>query len=132
MARRSYRPEQIINKLRKAEVLLSQGSSVGKAARKIRITDETYYRWRREYGAIRIGEVRRPKELELAKLIFLQNIGKYFSTQDVQILSLTALQTLVQLAGRSERPFWVGCYERVGPPPELAKTQMEDLIVVFI
>ncbi len=91
MARKSHRPEQVIKKLRETEVLLSQRSSAGKAARKIRITDETYYRWPREYGAIRIGEVRRTKELELARLIFLQNIGKYFSTQDVQILSLTAL-----------------------------------------
>ncbi len=41
MARRSYRPEQIIKKLRKAEVLLSQGSTIGEAARKIGVTDET-------------------------------------------------------------------------------------------
>jgi len=48
MARRIYTPERIINKLRKAEVLLSQGSSVGEAARKIEVTEQTYYRWRRE------------------------------------------------------------------------------------
>ncbi len=51
MARRRYRPEQIIKKLREAEVLLSQGSTVGEATRKIGVTDETYYRWRREYPA---------------------------------------------------------------------------------
>ncbi len=50
MTKRSRRPEQIINKLREAEVLLSQGSTVGQAARKIGVTDMTYYRWRREYG----------------------------------------------------------------------------------
>ena len=50
MTRRSYRPEQIISKLREAEVLLSQGSTVGEAARKIGVTEQTYYRWRREYG----------------------------------------------------------------------------------
>ena len=44
MARRSYRPEQIINKLWEAEVLLSQGSTIGEAARKIGVTDMTYYR----------------------------------------------------------------------------------------
>ena len=64
MARRSYTPERIINKLREAEVLLSQGSTVGEAARKIGVTEQTYYRWRREYGGIRIGEVTRFIELE--------------------------------------------------------------------
>lgn len=54
MARRAYRPEQIINKPREAEVLLCQGSTVGKAARKIGVTEQTYYRWRREYGGMRI------------------------------------------------------------------------------
>jgi len=49
MARRSYRPEEIINKLREAEVLFSQGSTVGEAARKIGVTEQTYYRWRRKY-----------------------------------------------------------------------------------
>ena len=64
MARRSYAPERIINKLREAEVLLSQGSTIGEAARKIGVTDMTYYRWRGEYGGMRIEQVKRLKELE--------------------------------------------------------------------
>ena len=64
MARRSYMPERIINKLRETEVLLSQGSTVGGAARKIGVTEQTYYRWRREYGGMRIEQVKRLKELE--------------------------------------------------------------------
>ncbi len=64
MARRIYTPERIINKLRKTEVLLSQGSTVGEAARKIEVTEQTYYRWRREYGGMRIEQVKRLKELE--------------------------------------------------------------------
>jgi len=64
MVRRGYRPEQIINKLREAEVLLSQGTTVGEAARKIGVTEQTYYRWRREYGGMRIEQVKRLKELE--------------------------------------------------------------------
>jgi len=64
MARRIYTPERIINKLRKAEVLLSQGSSVSEAARKIEVTEQTYYRWRREYGGMRIEQVKRLKDLE--------------------------------------------------------------------
>ena len=45
MARRTYRPEQIIKKLREAEVLLSERSTVGEAARKIGVAEQTYYRW---------------------------------------------------------------------------------------
>jgi len=48
MARRSYTPERIINKLREVEILLSQGSTVGAAARKIGVTEQTYYRLARE------------------------------------------------------------------------------------
>ena len=64
MARRSYRPEQIIKKLREAEVLLSQGENVGEAVRKIEVTEQTYYRWRREYGGMRIEQLKRLKVLE--------------------------------------------------------------------
>ncbi len=64
MARRSYAPERIINKLREVEILLSQGSTIGEAARKIGVTEQTYYRWRREYGGMRIEQVKRLKQLE--------------------------------------------------------------------
>jgi len=59
MTRRSYTPERIINKLREAEVLLSQGATVGEAARKIEVTEQTYYRWRKDNGGMRIDEVKR-------------------------------------------------------------------------
>ena len=64
MARKSFAPEQIINKLREVEVLLSQGSTVAEASRKIGVTEQTYYRWRREYGGMRLEQARRLKELE--------------------------------------------------------------------
>ena len=64
MGRRTYTPEQIINKLREAEVLLSQGGTVGEASRKIGVTEQTYYRWRKEYGGMRIEQAKRLKELE--------------------------------------------------------------------
>ncbi len=64
MARRAYTPEQIINKLREAEVHLSQGGNIGEASRKIGVTEQTYYRWRREYGGMRIEQAKRLKELE--------------------------------------------------------------------
>ncbi len=64
MAKRTYLPEQIINKLREAEIMLNQSATVGEASRKIGITEQTYYRWRREYGGMRVDQARRLKCLE--------------------------------------------------------------------
>ena len=64
MVRKGYIPEQIIGKLREAEVLLSQGASIAEASKKIGITEQTYYRWRKEYGGMRIEQAKRLKDLE--------------------------------------------------------------------
>ena len=64
MVRRTFKPEQIINKLREAEILLSQGSTVGEVSRKLGVTEQTYYRWRKEYGGMRVEQAKRLKELE--------------------------------------------------------------------
>ena len=64
MVKKGYTPEQIINKLREAEILLSQGSSIVEASWKIGITEQTYYRWRKEYGGMRIEQARKLKDLE--------------------------------------------------------------------
>jgi putative transposase len=64
MAKKGYTPEQIINKLREAEVMLSQGTSISVVSKKIGVSDHTYYRWRKEYGGMRIDQARRLKELE--------------------------------------------------------------------
>ncbi len=59
MVRKGYTPEQIINKLREAEILLNQGVPIAEASRKIGVTEQTYYRWRREYGGMRVEQARR-------------------------------------------------------------------------
>jgi len=64
MGRRTYLPEQIINKLREAEILLGRGSSVGEASRQLGVTEQTYYRWRKEYGGMRVEQAKRLKDLE--------------------------------------------------------------------
>ena len=56
--------EQIIRKLRAAEVLVSGGQTIGQACRKIGVTDQTYYRWRKEYGGMRVDQAKRLRELE--------------------------------------------------------------------
>jgi len=64
MVKKSHSPEQVINKLREAEILLNQGANVGEASRKIGVTEQTYYRWRKEYGGMRIEQAKRLKGLE--------------------------------------------------------------------
>ncbi len=64
MGRKRYSPEQIITMLREAEVLLSQGTRVAEVSRKLGVTEQTYYRWRKEYGGMRVDQAKRLKELE--------------------------------------------------------------------
>ena len=64
MARKRYSPEQIIGYLREAEVLLSKGSTVPQICRKTGIAEQTYYRWRKEYGRLSVDQARRLKEME--------------------------------------------------------------------
>ena len=68
MARRKYTPEQIISKLREVEVALAQGATVALAVRDIEVTEQTYYRWRREYGGLTVEQAKRLKELEKENL----------------------------------------------------------------
>ena len=64
MPKKTYTPEHIINKLREAEILLSQGANLAIVWKKIGVSDCTYYRWRKEYGGMRIEQAKRLKELE--------------------------------------------------------------------
>jgi putative transposase len=64
MARKRFAPEQIITMLREAEVLLNQAAPVAEVCRKLEISEQTYYRWRKEYGGTRVDQARRLKELE--------------------------------------------------------------------
>ena len=63
MAKRA-KPEEIIAKLREVEVRLSQGESVGMAAKSIGVTEQTYYRWRKEYGGLQVNQAKRLKDME--------------------------------------------------------------------
>jgi putative transposase len=84
MAKKRYTAEQIINHLRKAEILVSQGKSVRDAARQIGISEQTYYRWRKEYGGMDVSQARRLKELETEN----QRLKKLVADQalDIEIL----------------------------------------------
>ena len=61
---RKHKPEEIIGKLREAEIVLAQGGTVGDACRRIGVTEQSYYRWRKEYGGLKMDQARRMKDLE--------------------------------------------------------------------
>ena len=81
MSRKRYTVEPIITKLREAEVEFAEGSKTPQVCRKLEISEQTYYRWRKEYGGLRVNQARRMKELErenarLKKLMLDQEILK--------------------------------------------------------
>ena len=65
MAKKRHTPEQVINKLREAEVAIAEGSTVAEAARRIGVTEQTFYRLRSKYGGLRIDQARHLKRQEL-------------------------------------------------------------------
>ena len=84
MARKQFTAEQIIGKLREAEVLLSQGKTQEQAARAIGVTTNTYYRWRKEYGGMKLDQARRLKDLEAENTRLKRAVAEL--TVDNQIL----------------------------------------------
>jgi transposase-like protein len=64
MAKNKYTTEQIIRKLREAEVLISQGQTIPNVCKAIGVTEQTYYRWRKAYGGLKIDQAQRLRELE--------------------------------------------------------------------
>src|SRR5581483_4338449 len=62
--RQRHTPEQVISKLREAEVKLAKGTAIGQVCKDLAITEQTYYRWRKEYGGLRLDQARRLKQLE--------------------------------------------------------------------
>jgi len=84
MSRKRFTAEQIIGLLREAEVRLSQGRTVGQACREMGITEQTYYRWRKEYGGMKTIQVKRLKDLERENVYLRKAVAEL--TLDKQIL----------------------------------------------
>ena len=64
MPRKTYKPEEIINKLREAEVRLSQGATVAEVVKVLSVSEVSYYRWRKEFGGMKIDQAKKLKDLE--------------------------------------------------------------------
>ena len=88
MARKRYSAEQIIGHLRQAEILISEGKTIGEVARQLSISEQTYYRWRRAYDGMEVDQARRLKELDLEN----QRLKRLVADQalDLSILKETA------------------------------------------
>lgn len=84
MARKHFTAEQIIGKLREAEILLSQGKTQEQVIRAIGVTGNTYYRWRKEYGGMKIDQAKRLKDLEAENMRLKRAVAEL--TVDNQIL----------------------------------------------
>ncbi len=87
MRPRKYSTEKIIVKLREAEVLISQGMDVDEASRQIGVSRQTYYRWRKEYGGMRVDQARRLKVLEKENMRLKHLVAD--KELDIQILKET-------------------------------------------
>jgi transposase-like protein len=64
MSRKRYSPEQIIGMLREAEIVLAQGVTVSQVCRQLSISEQTYYRWRKQYGGLKVNQAKRLKEIK--------------------------------------------------------------------
>jgi len=87
MSRKRYSPEKIINLLREAELLSNQGKSIKEISRNLGITEQTYYRWRKEYGGLRVDQARRLKELEKENIRLKKLVAE--RSLDIEILKET-------------------------------------------
>ena len=84
MALKRYTPEQIIRKLREAEVLIAEGMTAAEAARKIGVSEQTDYRWRKEYGGMQVEQAKRLKTLEQENVRLKRLVAE--KELDIQIL----------------------------------------------
>jgi len=84
MPRKIYTPEQIIRKLREAEVLIAEGITTRNAARQIGVTEQTYYRWRKEYGGMKVDQAKKLKALEKENFRLKRLVAE--KELDIQIL----------------------------------------------
>jgi putative transposase len=92
MGTKRHKPEDVVAKLRQADVLIAQGQSVAEVIRALGVTEVTYYRWRKEFGGLKTDQVRRMKDLEIEN----QRLRK-------AIADLTLDKLILQEAARGRR-----------------------------
>ena len=88
MGRKRHTAEEVIGKLREGEIVQSQGGTIADACRRIGVTEQTYFRWRKEYGGLKVDQARRMKDLEAENARLRRAIADL--TLDKQILKEAA------------------------------------------
>ncbi len=112
MARKRHSAEEIISHLREVEVRTSQGQSMAQAIRSIGVTEQTYYRWRKEYGGLKMDQAKRLKELEkknqrLRRAVFDLTLGKLIlaeAAKGVKTVLEMVWETISGLNGLAPKP----------------------------
>jgi putative transposase len=84
MARRRHTPEQIVRKLREADRLLAEGQDIAEVARHLQVSEQTYHRWRNQYGGMKADDVKRLKELEVENTRLKQLVAD----KELEVLAL--------------------------------------------
>ena len=123
---KKHTPEEIIGKLREAEIVLAQGGTTADACRRLSISEQTYYRWRKEYGGLKTDQARRMKDLEkenarlrraisdltLDKLILQEAArGNYLALRDDGAVSIMSARNCLSLNAASAA-FWASTDRR--------------------
>mgnify|MGYP002066120293 CR=1 FL=1 len=104
MKRKRFAPEKIISMLREAEVSLSQGLTVGQVCRRLGISEQTYYRWRKQYGGMKISQARRMKSLRWPSTC-LAAYSRHFSRKVLASTLTPALPTFFSTINSIGRPW---------------------------
>jgi putative transposase len=84
MARRRHTPEQVVRKLREADRLLAEGQDVVEVARHLQVSEQTYHRWRAQYGGMKADDVKRLKELETEN----RRLKEIVADKELEVLAL--------------------------------------------
>jgi putative transposase len=84
MARRRHTPEQVVRKLREADRLLAEGQDVAEVARHLQVSEQTYHRWRAQFGGMKADDVRRLKELETEN----RRLKEIVADKELEVLAL--------------------------------------------
>ena len=108
MPRKRYSSEQIILKLREAEVLLSQGQTVQQACKTLEISEQTYYRWRREYGGMDTTKIKKLKELEKENTR-LKRLVADLSLDNAILKEVLSKKVSARPGGARQWSRWWGC-----------------------
>ena len=107
MARRRHTPEQVVRKLREADRLLNEGQDVAEVARHLQVSEQTYHRWRNQYGGMKADDVKRLKELEVENT----RLKRIVADKELEVLALNVDHH--EAAGKQRR--WRRPIRRQGP-----------------